>query len=396
MNTKIKFVKDVINNVFAFGIYMLSMHILFLPYMARHLEVNDNAKLLLFIMITNIATLSLGNELGVLYQVESKGKTEDDRVNFRILLFRTNTILFIFIVLILYILKFSLIESIMFGIISTLTNIRLYYAGYLRKEKKFKLIGVINLLFLTGIVLGILLFKKGLTFLWTGLLLAEILSNIYIFIKVDNSNRMSIRKRKNYKELKKSYLDLSFASLLTNFPTYADKLLILPLLGSATMSAYYAGTALSKMLFLVINPINGVLLSYLATDEFGDEKRVIKRQVNINFIIIIITFLLSLPLTYLATYIFYNQFLDKVVEILIPLSIIGTFAVASSLLKVVFLKFLDIRCLKFINILNIITFILFGTIGAKYFGLIGFAYGVALSKFLFWLSFYVIINRELI
>ena len=207
---------------------------------------------------------------------------------------------------------------------------------------------------------------------------------------------MSIRKRKNYKELKKSYLDLSFASLLTNFPTYADKLLILPLLGSATMSAYYAGTALSKMLFLVINPINGVLLSYLATDEFGDEKRVIKRQVNINFIIIIITFLLSLPLTYLATYIFYNQFLDKVVEILIPLSIIGTFAVASSLLKVVFLKFLDIRCLKFINILNIITFILFGTIGAKYFGLIGFAYGVALSKFLFWLSFYVIINRELI
>ena len=160
------------------------------------------------------------------------------------------------------------------------------------------------------------------------------------------------------------------------------------------MSAYYAGTALSKMLFLIINPINGVLLAYLSTNEFGDGKKVIRKQVNINFIIIVLTFLLSIPLTYVATYLFYNQFLDKVVEILIPLSTIATFSVASSLLRVIFLKYANIRYLKYINIINIISFIVFATIGAKYFGILGFAYGVAFSKFLLWLSFYIVINRH--
>lgn len=394
MDKKIKFIKDIVNNTFAFGIYIISMHLVFLPFMAKNLEVDDNAKLLLFIMITNIVNLSLGHELGILYQVRNIEESDKEHRDFRILLLKTNIVIFIFMVSILSILKFNLIEALIFGVISILTNIRFFYLGVLRKEKKFKLIGVTNFLFFAGIIIGVFLFKRGITFLWTSLLFAEVLSNIYIFIKVEHKKEVKLKRTEYYNELRKSYLDLSFASLLTNFPTYADKLLILPLLGSANMSAYYAGTALSKMLFLIVNPINGVLLSYLSTNEFGDEKKVIKKQININFIIIALTFLLCLPLTYIATYIFYNQFLDKVVKILIPLSIIATFSVASSLLKVIFLKYANIRYLKYINILNIVTFIVFATIGAKYFALSGFAYGVALSKFILWLSFYIIIFRN--
>ena len=74
------------------------------------------------------------------------------------------------------------------------------------------------------------------------------------------------------------------------------------------MSAYYARTALSKMLFLVVNPINGVLLSYLATNEFGDGKSVARKQININIIITVLTFVLSMPMTYVATYISTTSF----------------------------------------------------------------------------------------
>ena len=394
MNKKIKFIKDIVNNTFAFGIYIISMHLVFLPFMAKYLEVDDNVKLLSFIMIANIVNLSLGHELGILYQVKNTEESDENKTDFRILLYKTNIIIFIFMVIILSILKFSLVEAFMFGLTSTLTNTRFFYLGIFRKEKRFKLISATNFLFFIGIILGIFLFTRGITFLWMSLLLAEILSNICVFAKVQHKKKIKIKITKYYNELRKSYLDLSFASLLTNFPTYADKLLILPLLGSTNMSAYYAGTALSKMLFLVINPINGVLLSYLSTDEFGDKRKVIKRQININFIIIVLTFLLSLPLTYVATLIFYKQFLDKVVKILIPLSITATFSVASSLLKVIFLKYANIRYLKYINIINIVTFVVFATIGAKYYALSGFAYGVALSKFILWLSFYIIIYRN--
>ena len=122
MNKKIKFIKDIVNNTFAFGIYIISMHIVFLPFMARHLEVDNNAKLLLFIMITNIVNLSLGQELGILYQVARKDNEEDNYVDFKLLLYKTNIVIFIFMVFILYILKLNLIDALMFGIISTLTN----------------------------------------------------------------------------------------------------------------------------------------------------------------------------------------------------------------------------------------------------------------------------------
>ena len=77
MNKKIKFIKDIVNNTFAFGIYIISMHLVFLPFMAKYLEVDDNAKLLSFIMIANIVNLSLGNELGILYQVKNTEESDE-------------------------------------------------------------------------------------------------------------------------------------------------------------------------------------------------------------------------------------------------------------------------------------------------------------------------------
>ena len=210
-----KFIKDTFNNTFAFGVYIISMHIVFLPYMARHLESTENARLLLFIMISNIVTLSLGSELGVLYQVRYQGG--EDRQDFRRLSVKTNIVILVFMALVLYILKFSPVETLAFTTISVLTNIRFYYQGQLRREKQFISIGIGNLLYLIGIAGGIGVFARGFRGLWVSLLFAEILSNAYIFIKLGLIRPMKIKKTESFKGLRKSYLDLSFASLLTNF-----------------------------------------------------------------------------------------------------------------------------------------------------------------------------------
>ncbi len=398
---KSSFVKDLINNTFAFGLYIVSIHAIFMPYMAKQLEVSDNAKLLFFVMVSNILTLSLGQELGILYQVKNRELSEESEADFRNLSWKTNVLMFIFMFVLLFFLKevwvnapiFSLLESLAFALVSVLTGTKFYYQGLYRNEKRFKSIGIINSIFLGGILVGILLFHLGFKHIWLTLFIAEGASNLYIVFDRKLLGRFSVKKTSDYKGLRNSYLDLSFATLLTNFPTYADKLLILPLLGDAVMSSYYAGTVVSKILFFLVNPINGVLLAHLTSDDSLDQGAILKKQIKANLLVVLLTFLVSLPLIYVATFILYKQFLPQVLSILIPLAVIATFSVASCLLRVLFLTFKELKFLKYINILHILAFIFFGVLGALFFGLPGFAYGIGLSKIILWASFYILLKK---
>ena len=134
-----------------------------------------------------------------MYQVRYQGG--EDRQDFRRLSVKTNIVILVFMALVLYILKFSPLETLAFTTISVLTNIRFYYQGQLRREKQFISIGIGNLLYLIGIAGGIGVFARGFRGLWVSLLFAEILSNAYIFIKLGLIRPMKIKRRRVLKVL---------------------------------------------------------------------------------------------------------------------------------------------------------------------------------------------------
>lgn len=394
MFKKKKFYYDIILNTMAFGIYIVSFHLLMMPYLARTLETSVNASLLVYIMISNILTLSLGNELGVLYQVLTGRRPGPDNISdLRYLMNWTNAILGLLMVGILWVLGFSPSEVAALTITTILTNIRFYIQGYLRQKKMFQFIGVGNLMYLAGVISAILIFRFSPVIYWLPLLLSEIFSFVYLYAQTKPMRAIPAGKSAYYEENRKEYLELVGATILSNIPNYFDKLLILPLLGDITMAVYYAGTVLSKMLFLVVNPINAVLLSWLSSDRDTDESLVIKTQVRVNMILVGIIFLISFPITYLMIRFLYPQFLSQVMGILVPLSMIAAFSISASLLRVVFLRYFDLKLLKYINLTQIVVFLVLSLVGAKWFGLAGFTYGVAISKVTLWLQFYVLLLR---
>jgi len=70
-----------------------------------------------------------------------------------------------------------------------------------------------------------------------------------------------------FKEIFHKNIILFLASFMKNFTTYADKLILFPLLGATSVSIYYASTVLGKIIAMAVTPITGVMLSYLVKIE---------------------------------------------------------------------------------------------------------------------------------
>lgn len=68
-----------------------------------------------------------------------------------------------------------------------------------------------------------------------------------------------------------SFTSLSVSSLLSKALTYIDKVFIYPLLGGTAVSIYYAANLLGKLVMQALEPIDKVMLSYLAKRSFVDK-----------------------------------------------------------------------------------------------------------------------------
>lgn len=387
------FLSDVAVNIVAFGIYMFAYHIVLLPQMADTLSVDNNAKWLLYLMIAAVIYNSLGYMLGTLYQVHvGRANAENATNDINILRLRTNLILLLFFP-VLILLNFTVVESLFFTLTTILSNERSFLQAVFRQKRNFKAIAIGNAAYLVGVFVGLLVFRFISPQMWIPIFVAELFVVAYSVFEDKEFRFRANKPSEDFRPITKEYFDLTSSTVLANIPTYGDKILILPLLGSYAMSAYYAGGALAKVLMLLINPINGVILSWL-TASTADKNRVVRKGMSLNVIMIVVVFIITLPVIYLATRILYPQFLDDIVMIIIPLALDSTFAISTTILRTVYLRYFNLGNLKFINIGKIILFAVLSVIGAHFGGLLGFAYGKATSTIIVWVIYFLIMHRN--
>ena len=395
MSRKKRFIKDIIVNMGAFGVYMLAYHVLMLPFLARVLPVELNAHFLLYLMLASIYTASFGNELGILFQVrmgrEPKASVYNDVY---LLMFQSNLLTLLLFIPLLLILKFGPLETLMLSLTTLVMNARLFYHAILRHRKRFLAIFVCNIGYLVGVGLSVVFVLKASKLFWLPLFLGEALSTLMTLFSDPDFRKKPAGRSPDFKAVRRESLDLIGASVLGNVPNYGDKILVLPLLGSLSMSAYYAGTSLSKALMLIVNPINGVLLSWLSTDTQSSKGSITRRLLRVNVLIVIGLLLVSFPVIIATTYLLYRQFYSEVIQIIAFLTISSAFVTSTTILKVVFLRYYKISAIKYINLLKIILFVTLSPIGARLGGLFGFSLAVAVSNIILWLIYYLSMFRK--
>lgn len=393
MLEKLKKIKNLIRDLFfntlGFGIYIATQQILLMPIMSKIFPEEEFAKIVLYISVFAIVTNVLGSELGIVKQVKKDEIREKSDYN-RILLQ-----LFPFIILVsivtLYILKFNVIEIIMLTISILLGNTRLYSAAHFRANKDFKKIVIQNVLYLIGTVLGLFITYK-LKMIAIPMLLAEVICLIFDILNTDII-KTGVSKTQSNKEIWKTFAGFGFISFLINMTTYFDKIIIYPILGDNAVNVYYATSSMSKILSLITNPLHGVILSWLKGNDEEFKKKVTTVTLKANIPMLIITFLLSIPLTYIAVMILYPQYLEDSRKLIIPICIGVAFSTASSIVKAILMKYIESKKLVKIYVIYIIILFLGATIASYYIGITGFAYAISLASVSLWIMFILLLNK---
>lgn len=382
------FAGDLLINTFSFGIYIIAQQLVFMPTMGKLLSANEFANLVIYISIFSIISNVLGSELGIVRQVRENKNNGNDYNRILLFLFPIITIISMAILILL---KYNLIDSICFTVIILLANIRLYALSCFRLDKKFKNVLFQNLLYLAGLVVGILLYKRC-GYIWMPMLIAELCTLIYSFARTDIM-RAGIAKTGENKEICKSFLDLGFISLLVNAMVYFDKMLVYPILGEIAVSIYYSTTSMSKVVSMITNPMHGVLISWIKGNDEKEKNKIVKYTLKVNIPVLIIVFVVSIPLTYFAVKILYEQYLEQSIALIIPVCIGLAFSTVSSLVKSVLLKYVQSKKLVITYLIYFAIFILISIPMSKWQGVVGFAYATAIAKFILWLEFLWILKK---
>lgn len=391
------FTGDIFLNTLAFAIYIFAQQICILPILAR--ETNDTtfSIVVIFISVYSIICNSVGNELGITRQVRYEEDIKE-LVNTRVydtFIVYTFPITLIVSGVILAFFNYSISYLISFSLVIALGNVRLYLAAFFRLRKQFKKVVIQNVIYTLGLGVGLLLFflvKQ----IYVPFIFAEIGSVVYGIKKSDFSLRkvLSLSNFKdNMKIVSNTFVDLCLMSLLTNMMVYFDKLIMYPMLGAKAVSIYYAANSMSKAINLIVNPVYGVVLSWLGTSGGEKKETIVNVTFKLNLPVVLFATIVSWPITYVAIKVLYPQYFAAAIKLLLPICVSVGLSVANSITKGVLLKFYESRKLLFCNISYFIVFIAFALPLSNTFGVIGFVYANLLARFEQWVLFIWFLTR---
>lgn len=373
------FLKDLFINTFSFSLYIIAQQLFFMPIMGKFLDELTFANFVIYIAVFSILSNALGSELGIVEQVLG----DNVKGNYKRILRIISTVSFLVTMLILLYLKFKMFDCIMLSIVVYFANYRLFYCGLFRKNKEFKTVFIQNIYYLIGMTLGLLIFYKTKA-IWVPSLLAEFMANIYSYKK----GKIELNyKGETSNEILKTFTSFSFISFLNNLLTYFDKIIIYPILGTFAVNTYYSTTAMSKIVNMIINPLHGVLLTWIKKGK--NNTKIINKFIICCIPVILISIALCLPMTYVAVKFLYPQYLSEATKIILPVSLGLGLNVGVTLLKSLLLKFVEYKKLIFTYVIYFISFVLISIIMSKYLGIIGFCYAAFISKSILFIEFVI-------
>ena len=163
----------------------------------------------------------------------------------------------------------DLLFSVLFAVFTAIYAIRMYALVEFRLQNNFKGYFIYHLIVSCGYLIGL-----GLYFLvhyWLIIfLIGEVFGIVYSLIRGNIFNRE--KPTGNIKKNLKDYLMLVFSILLRDGVNQYDKVVIFTLVSSNLVVQYNAVSLIGKLLQMLINPVNTLIVTYLSAKNKGFTK----------------------------------------------------------------------------------------------------------------------------
>lgn len=367
-----------------------------MPSIAAMYSADDFGLLVFFLTILNIINVIGGDELGNTFLIDQNKKKINNINNiyirilsYLLLIITTGTIAFGLI----YKLSFELIFTASITLVAS--TYRYYAVAHIRYNNNYNKLFISAIFYIFGALVGIIL-SKYLYNMFLPLLLSELSAVIYIIIT--NNTKTNWFASINAEELKsafQNYIMLASSSMFMIAASYIDRYLLFLRGDLRELSIYYSISAISKAMAMLANPISSYIMannSMNSTDKnnINSGNIHLKRSVGL----IIGGILLSIIITFQTNKWLYPQYHNEGLKIIIPLCVANVFGMAGIIFKPLLLFKVKAKYITITNIAYLIMFIVLSVGLLSTNGVVGFSYGIMLTRILQYIIYLIIYNKK--
>ena len=380
-----KLASDMAFNTVAAAIPVFILQLVILPFLGRKMDSGQYGLLVTLISMLNLIPAMLGNSLNsirLLYRDNYEGKnvTGDFQIIFLVEVFLNIFIVASFSVYYGSTYSYNFIHYVLIILASVFWLSREYFVVNFLIILNYKYVLINNLILACGFLFGTLIYI--IADYWEVIyIIGYFFSLVYIFYKSDTWKERPV-KSQYFKLLVKENFVYVLACLLYRMISYADKMLLFPLLGGTLVAVYYTATLSSKVISLIITPISAVLLAHLSKEKERKKVNSLKKVLTTGSIICIVFYFLCLLISRPVLTLLYPQYVDGAI-IYVPITtgtiIIG---VLISLINPFILCNFPMKWQVIINAVTVLFYILISFFMVNSLGLMGFCIGCLLTNIL--------------
>lgn len=375
---KRKIIYDSILNIFASAIPIIILQIVVLPIIGLHLGDEKYGLAVTLISFATLFSLPFGNVLNnVRLLMDREYNDTPSNGDFNILLLFSVVINAIIMISGTIYYHESAVGVFLVTLFSSFNILREYLLVSFRIRLNYKGILINNIILGIGYIIGLLIFK--ISGYWQFVyVIGSLVSLVYI---INNSKLLSnnFKITKFFKVVSYKSFVLFISTFMKTGLTYADKIILYPLIGPSGVSIYYSATLMGKIISMAITPISSVMLSYLSKMEklkLKDFFAIIMTISAIGMVGYFIIIFISRPILDLL----YPKWADESLKLIHLTTATAIIGVLSSVIHPIILRFNHINWQLFINIFNLIVYTLCSFIFYNLYGLIGFCFGLLLAS----------------
>ena len=388
---KKKILSDMFINIIATSVPTLILQLIILPFLTGYMSDERYGLLVTILSLMNVIPATFGNVLNnirLLNREDDETNTKIANYNILLLILTGINLLIVMLFSLFYDKQITMISISLNILVSIFWLMKEYYIVTFRLKIDYFAIMVCNFVMIIGYLVGLFFFL--ITGYWQLIyLLGYFLSLIYIFFKGDLWKEPFVISSE-FKSLSFQTFLLISASFLSRVMTYADKLLIFPILGGVITSIYYAATLSGKIVSLAMTPLSSVILTYLSKTK-GKNDQQFKLAFISGVVACIGGYIICVLCTRPVLTLIYPQFVNEAMKYILITT--GTTALQAliSVINPFVMKFFDLKWQIAINGGTALSYVVLCVGLLSVFGLYGFCIGALLTnvfKIIFMLFIY--------
>ena len=342
-------INDMLLNLIATAIPVAVLQLVILPMLSSRMGSDEYGLAVTILSVFNVIPASFGNVLNnirLLY--ENKYRENQYTGDFQVILLIMCILNFIIMTVLTIYYEGSLKGIHLFLILITafVWLLKEYYIVAFRIQINYKAIVLNNLIMVIGYGIGFVLYIWS--DYWQMIYLAGYtFSLVYVMCHSDLwKEKIGITPFFRYTSIQTILLFIS--GLFGRILSYADRMLLYPMLGGTMVSIYFVATLFGKIISMAITPVNSVILTYLVKKEKKNDK-IFKRTLLTGSIVCIIGYLFCLILSRPVLGFLYPQYINNAMPYIFITTATFVLGALIGLVNPFIMKYFDMKWQMAIN-----------------------------------------------